>query len=170
VVTVHRLLLLRHAKSSWDRSDLPDHDRPLAPRGRRAASALAEHLRGLPEGPELVLCSSAARTVETLEGIRPALPADATVEVDDGLYGADADELLARVRRLPTTTSSALLIAHNPGIGDLAVMLAGPGDRGGRAAMALKFPTAALARFIIEEEWSAIAPGAATLEEFWTPR
>ena len=168
--TVHRLLLLRHAKSSWDQPDLADHDRPLAPRGRRAAAALGEHLQGLAEPPELVLCSSAARTVETLQLIRPALPAGTSVKVDDGLYAADADELLAHVRRMPSTVACVLLIGHNPGIGDLAVMLAGHGDRTARAAMAAKFPTAALAHLAIDEPWSAVEPGVATLEEFWTPR
>jgi phosphohistidine phosphatase len=170
VGNVHRLLVLRHAKSSWDQPDLADHDRPLAPRGRRAATALREHLQTLAEPPDLVLCSAAARTVETLQRIRPALPASTAVEVEEGLYGADVDELLARVQRMPSTVMCALLIGHNPGIGDLAVSLAGHGDRAARAAMAARFPTAALAHLAIDEPWSAVEPGVATLEEFWTPR
>ena len=168
--TVHRLLLLRHAKSSWEQPDLADHDRPLAPRGRRAAAAVGEHLRGLAEPPQLVACSSAARTVETLQRIRSALPADTSVTVEEALYAAEADELLAYVRRLPSTVTCVLLIAHNPGIGDLAVMLAGHGDSAARAAMAAKFPTAALARLAFDEQWSTVEPGAANLEEYWTPR
>lgn len=168
--TVHRLLLLRHAKSSWDQLDVADHARPLAPRGRRAATSLGAHLRGLGKPPDLVLCSSSARTVETLERIRPALPTGTTIEVEEGLYGADADELLAHVRHVPETVACVLLIGHNPGIGDLAVMLAGLGDRAARAAMAAKFPTAALASLAIDQRWSAVEAGAATLDEFWTPR
>ena len=159
---MHRLLLLRHAKSSWDQPDLADHDRPLAPRGRRAAIALSEHLAGLAELPDLVLCSSAARTVETLELIRSGLPAGTSVTVDPALYGADADELLGRVRELSSTVAGVLLIGHNPGIGDLAVMLAGHGDRTARAAIVAKFPTAALAHLAIDQPWSAVEPGAAT--------
>jgi phosphohistidine phosphatase len=68
-----QLFLLRHAKSSWDDSELVDHDRPLAPRGRRAVKLIAEHLRREGVTPDLVLCSSALRTRETLEGIAPAL-------------------------------------------------------------------------------------------------
>jgi len=164
-----RLLLLRHAKSSWDDPGLSDHDRPLAPRGRRAASALGEHLQGVAELPELVLCSSAVRTVQTLERIRAALP-EASVEIENELYGADEDELLARVQRLPSSVSIAMLIAHNPGIGDLAVMLVGHGDAKARARMEAKFPTAALARLVFDKKWSAVEPRGATLEEFWTPR
>jgi phosphohistidine phosphatase len=168
--TVRRLFLVRHAKSSWDQPELADHDRPLARRGRRAATALAEHLGGLADRPDLVLCSSAARTVETLERIRPALPKGAAVDVTDRLYEADADELLAIVRGLPASVACAVLIGHNPGIGDLAVMLAGHDDRAARAGMAGKFPTGALARLAVGGRWSAVAPGEATLEELWTPR
>jgi phosphohistidine phosphatase len=70
---VKRLFLLRHAKSSWDDPGLDDHDRPLAPRGRRASGLIAEHLRRARIGPVLVLCSSARRTRETLERAMPAL-------------------------------------------------------------------------------------------------
>jgi phosphohistidine phosphatase len=68
-----RLYLLRHAKSSWKDASLPDHDRPLAGRGRRAAKAIARHLRDQGIEPELVLCSSARRARETFERIEPAL-------------------------------------------------------------------------------------------------
>ncbi len=117
-----------------------------------------------------MLCSSARRTVETLERIRPALPAGTSIAVEDGLYGADADELLTRIRHVPATVGCLLVIGHNPGIGELAVMLAGHGDRAARAAMAAKFPTAALACLALDQRWSAVEAGAATLEELWTPR
>ncbi len=124
-----RLYLLRHAKSSWDQPALADHDRPLSPRGQRAGLALREHLGSLSEPPDVVVCSSAARTVETLQLIRPGLPSTASVTIDETLYEADADELLDRVHRLPTTATGVMLIGHNPGIGDLAATLAGHGDR-----------------------------------------
>jgi phosphohistidine phosphatase len=117
-----------------------------------------------------VLCSSAARTVETLQRIRFALPRDTKVEIEEGLYGADAGELLARVRRLPSNVARAMLIGHNPGIGDLALALAGHGDRTARASMAAKFPTGAVALLAIAEAWPAVRPGVATLEQYWTPR
>jgi phosphohistidine phosphatase len=116
-----------------------------------------------------VLCSSAVRTVETLERLGP-LPAGTSIEIEEGLYAADADELLARVRRVPSTVTCALLIGHNPGIGDLAEMLAGHGDRTLRAAMAAKFPTAGFAFLAIDRPWPAVRAGVATLEDFWTPR
>jgi phosphohistidine phosphatase len=105
-----------------------------------------------------------------LRQIRPALPALTSVQVEDGLYAADVDELLAYVKGVPSSVACVMLIGHNPGIGDLAVRLTGHGDPVARAAMAAKFPTAALAHLAIDEQWSAVEPGVATLEEFWTPR
>src|SRR5919198_777243 len=99
-----RLHLLRHAKSSWK-----DPDRPLARRGRRAADAIARHMRDEAIAPELVLCSTARRARETCEGIGPALGA-APVRYEPELYGASAATLLERVRSLPDDVESVLLI------------------------------------------------------------
>ena len=126
-----RLYLLRHAKSSWDDPELADHERPLSARGRRAADAIGNYLREHGIEPELVLCSSAARTRETLARI------GLSGEVERELYGASANELLARVRELSPRLESVLLIGHNPGMHDLALALTGePAD---------KYPTGALA-------------------------
>jgi phosphohistidine phosphatase SixA len=78
---MHTLYLLRHAKSSWADPTLLDHERPLAPRGRRDAKRIATHLAQLGIEPELVLCSTAARTRETLELVRPALVASGGPEL-----------------------------------------------------------------------------------------
>ena len=119
--------------------------------------------------PELVLCSSAVRTVATLDGVRGALPAETTIEIEPGLYGADVAALLQRVRRVPEAVGCVLLIGHNPGTEDLALLLAGDGDAAARAAMASKFPTAAMAHLRVEGEWSGLREGAAHVEHFWTP-
>ena len=169
-MATRRLLLLRHAKSSWDEPHLADHDRPLSGRGRRAARALLDHLTETDAVPELVLCSSAVRTMETLDGIRGALPPGTTIEIEGGLYAADVDELLARLRRVSETVGSAMLIGHNPGLEDLAMLLVGAGDAAARSAMEAKFPTAALAHLSVDGPWRELAPGVATLGDFWTPR
>jgi phosphohistidine phosphatase len=157
-----RLLLLRHAKSSWDDPSLADHDRPLAERGRRAAQLIGAYLRSEEIAASLVLCSSARRTRETLELVDP--PGEVRIEQD--LYGASADQLLARVRQLPETIDSVMLVGHNPGTHDLAVRLAD--DDGGLAAQ--KFPTGALATLTFTGPWRALRAGGAELSGFVKPR
>ena len=97
---MRRLYLLRHAKSSWKNASLRDRDRPLSGRGRRAAKAIAEHLRDEGIDPELVLCSPAVRAVETLEGIEPVM-GRRSLRVEPAIYGAGADQLLGLVRAVP---------------------------------------------------------------------
>src|SRR5262245_53225155 len=117
-MTSKLLVLLRHAKSSWADPDLPDHDRPLNGRGRDAAALVGRHLRQEGPHPDLVLCSSAVRTRQTLEGLE--LPGRVEVVIEDRLYGASAESLLSRIRQVPPGDGTVLVIAHNPGVEDLA--------------------------------------------------
>lgn len=163
------LNLLRHAKSSWDDPTLPDRERPLAPRGRRDAKRIAKHLVRLGIEPELVLCSSAERTRETLELLRPALGGDPSVMVEDELYAASAAELLERVRLVPESTASVMLIGHNPGMQQLAVALASAGAELER--LKAKFPTAALATLTLEgRAWSGLRYADAVLAGYVVPK
>ena len=165
------LYLLRHAKSSWDDVGLADRDRPLAPRGRKAARRIAEHLAGAEVPPALVLCSSAVRTRQTLDAVLPSLADDPEVLVEDGLYGALADSLLARLRAVPAGVPSVLLIGHNPGIGDLALELAGRGDTAALQRLREGYPTGALATLAIEDGgWAELADGGAELTDYVVPR
>jgi phosphohistidine phosphatase len=163
-MTSKLLVLLRHAKSSWADPHLPDHDRPLNTRGRQAAALVGRRFRQ--DGPraDLVLCSSALRTRQTLE--RLELPKGVEVVIEDELYGATAALLLTRIRQVPPRYGSVLLIGHNPGIVDLASLL----DRGGLAAVA-KFPTGAVAvlHFVIAT-WDEMTRGTGNVEEFFTPK
>ena len=156
--------LLRHAKSSWT-TDAADHERPLAGRGRRAAKAIARHLRDQGIEPELVLCSTARRARETLERIEPALGAP-TVLIEPGLYGASTDELLERLRGVPDEVGSVMLIGHNPGIQLLALELARPARE-----LEANYPTAALATLAFPgASWAALGRGGAELVGFVRPR
>jgi phosphohistidine phosphatase len=185
-----RLLILRHAKSSWDDPGLDDHDRPLAPRGRKAAAAMAGYLHATGIQPALVLCSSARRAVETLEGVSPG--GERLIEPD--LYGASATELIERLRRVPDDIGSVMLIGHNPAMQTLVLRLAAGGDEAaterspaagreeqttgrGRSATSpdlaevqRKFPTAALATLAVECAWSELGPGCARLASFVRPK
>jgi phosphohistidine phosphatase len=163
-----RVYVLRHAKSSWDDPALADHDRPLNERGRRAAKAMRRHLAGAGIAPDVVLCSTAVRARQTLERLEPALDG-AAVSVDAQLYGAGARTLLDRMRALPESVGSVMVIGHNPGLQELVLGLAAPGPS--RDRVALKFPTAALATLAFDAAgWRALAPGAAELVAYTRPR
>ncbi len=163
-------MLVRHAKSSWDDPTLADHDRPLAPRGRNALPRLREHIAASGWQPQVVLCSTARRTVETLAGIRSALADDVDLEFEGALYGADVPALLSRIRRIDPAVTSAMVIGHNPGVHDLAVALAVDGDDGLLERLGTKFPTGALARILVDGDWSDLPSAGGRLVEFFTPR
>ena len=163
------LHLLRHAKSSWDESGLPDFDRPLARRGRKACKTIAAHIDAQGIAPEFILCSPARRTRDTLAGILDALPPDAEIQRPEQLYGASAGEILALVNALPEEVGEALFICHNPGIQHAAIQLCGPCEERDRAA--LHFPTAALATIGFElARWQDVVPGSGRMTGFARPR
>ena len=170
MVSKHQLFVLRHAKSSWDDPGLDDHERPLAPRGRRAVEAIAAHLNAAGIQPELVLCSSARRTRETLDGV--AVGGEHRIE--PALYAAGTEEVLDRLRQLPDSVSSVMLIGHNPAAQMLVLRLTNR-DRSGqedpeRDEVKRKFPTGALATLWFDCAWSELAPGCAQLQEFTFPK
>jgi phosphohistidine phosphatase len=163
-----RLYLLRHAKSSWKDSGLPDHDRPLAGRGRRAAKAMARHMREHGIAPELVLCSTARRARETLDRIEPALGSP-TVQVESDLYAASAPALLDRLRGVPDTVWSVMVIGHNPGLQELALELARPASAA--SELAAKYPTGALVTLAFDaSSWQELDRDTAELVELVRPR
>jgi phosphohistidine phosphatase len=166
------LALLRHAKSSWDDSDLDYFDRPLNERGRAAAKLMGNALRELQFEPQLIVCSPAKRTRETLLLVAPSLHApDAKVDFDDQLYLTPPETLLARLKSIPFDVNPVLMIGHNPGLHGLALMLTGTGDAKSISRLEDKLPTAALAVFTFQQAaWRELIPGAGRLEAFITPR
>jgi phosphohistidine phosphatase len=167
VTRTKRLFILRHAKSSWDDPGLEDRERPLAPRGQRAVAVLAEHLKANAIAPELVLCSSSRRTRETLDGIG----AGGRQVIERELYGASADELLARLQRVDDEVESVMVIGHNPTMQTLVLRLAAGSPAADELAQAqAKFPTGALATLAFESAWSGLGPGRAQLTAFVRPK
>jgi len=167
---VRTLVLLRHLKSAWDDPGVGDHDRPLAPRGVRAGERMRLHVEKAGISPQLVLCSSALRAVQTWESVRDGLPDDVRQEIDDTLYGASSESLLARLNEAPDAVDVLLLVGHNPGIENLALGLAGSGDAGGIERMSEKYPTGGLATLTFEGSWTDLSWGDAKLAEFVVPR
>jgi len=167
---MHRLFVLRHAKSSWNNAHQADFDRPLAPRGQKAADTVADHIAGLDHAPALVLCSTARRAQDTLEPLRARLPQSTEVHLEDDLYGAAAPELVARLRIVPEEVVSVMLVGHNPGLEDLVRGLGRDGDAAAIARVHTKFPTAALATLVFEGPWKDLGSGGPVrLEAFVVP-
>ena len=161
-----RLILTRHAKSSWDDPATPDHDRPLNERGKAAAADLGDWLASRGYVPDEVLCSDALRTRKTWSGIAPALPGTPILELKPALYHAGPDVMLAVLRHAKGDT--VMMIGHNPGIAEFAHRLVA------RAPLSpdfQKYPTGAtlVVDFDIQN-WEAAAFGTAVTLDFTVPR
>ena len=164
-----KLVLLRHAKSAWP--DVPDHERPLARRGRRDAPAMGRWLRAVGYLPDLVLCSTARRARETWQLAQATLGATPPASFDGRVYEASAMQLLDLIRRAPRTARTLLIVGHDPAVPELALMLAAttpPGPAGTESGtappdmldrMRAKFPTAAIAILEFTGNWDQLAPG-----------
>ena len=156
-----RLLLLRHAKSDWDAAYGDDHDRPLAPRGRRAARAVGRWLRDIERIPDMIITSSARRARSTVELAAAAGGWAAAIEVSSDLYGSSPERVLEVLRLRGGSQPTVLLAGHEPVWSALAGGLIGGAQ--------LRFPTAALASIRFEiDEWSRAEHG--ELEWLVTPK
>jgi phosphohistidine phosphatase len=168
---MRQLLLLRHAKSSWEDVNLTDHDRPLDSEGHSAAHGVRAAIARLGFMPRLVLVSSARRTRETLELLEP-LAGSPRIQRSSELYLASPKQILEALADVPADIPSILVIGHNPGLHDLAMMLAGAHamsmGRQGSKRLARGFPTAALAEFSVAGDWRTL-PDGARLIRFLTP-
>jgi phosphohistidine phosphatase len=170
---MRQLLLLRHAKSSHDDPRFSDHERPLNGRGRRAAQAMRTAIRDLGLSPDIVLVSTARRTLETLEALEPW---DETplIEPMDQLYLADASQLLQALREVPETARSVMLIGHNPGLHELALRLAGDEAekpvRPHARRLSEGFPAGALTEFTVAGRWADLGRNTARLIRFLCPK
>jgi len=164
---------MRHAKSTWDDPKLSDHARPLNARGRQAAAAMRRAMIDLGLAPDVVLVSSARRTLQTLEALEPWADTP-LIEPMDALYLADADRLLEVLHRVTLTARSVLLLAHNPGLHDLALRLVSDDQMRDGSPLARKleagYPTGALAEFAIGVPWDAVGTGVGRLQRFFGPR
>jgi len=170
---MRQLLLLRHAKSSWENRELPDRERPLNARGRVAAAAMRKIMDDLGLAPDLVLVSPALRTRQTLESLEPWADTP-LIEPMESLYLADAPTLFTALRGVKETVRSVLLVGHNPGLHELAVRLVGAHAMTYASAdlrrLAEGYPSGALAEFTVPGAWGALDDGGGRLVRFVWPR
>lgn len=174
-----RLVLVRHAEAAGP--GVPDHDRPLARRGRRDAPAVGRWLRDAHCVPDQVLCSTARRARETWQLAAVALGAAVPVIFDHDIYGASPAGLIGIIRGAPSAAGTVVVVGHDPAVRVLALVLAGPvtdavgGSAGGALApdvldrMRARFPAAAIAVLEVSGPWSQLGPGRARLTGFVTP-
>jgi phosphohistidine phosphatase len=161
-----RLILTRHAKSSWDDPLTADHDRPLNERGKAAAADLGQWLASRGYVPDEVLCSDAVRTRKTFSGIAPALPGTPVLELKPALYHAGPDVMMAVLKHAKGDV--VMMIGHNPGIAEFAARLVAHPPKNADFA---RYPTGAtlVVDFNIDN-WADVAFGTGTVDDFVIPR
>lgn len=174
---MRRLLLYRHAKSSWDDPTVSDHDRALSNRGLKAAPRMGRMMAEQGYLPDLIICSTALRTRETLRLTLPALLTQKLPQVrfEAAIYEAGPHALEGAIRAHGEDCESVMLVGHNPGMQMLALLLAAQSaDQSGTGAhdrLSEKYPTAGLAVIDLAITcWSEIKPGCGRLIAFVTPR
>jgi phosphohistidine phosphatase len=163
------LTLLRHAKSSWDDQTTRDFDRPLNPRGRRAARTIGQEMSRLQLGFDQVLASPAVRVIETLRDVEAGYGRPLGAQFEKRIYLAAPETLLEIVQGADQQARSLLLVGHNPGLETLALMLSK--DEPLRAELAIKYPTGTIAEMTFPaERWDELGRGGGTLTRFIRPR
>ncbi|MEU4842890.1 SixA phosphatase family protein [Nocardia testacea] len=159
------LILMRHGKSAYP-AGIEDHERPLAPRGKREAALAGTWLRANQPPIDAVRCSTATRTRETLTATGITAP----VEFESGIYEATSDHLIELVGLTDAAVSTLLVIGHAPGMPWTAWDLAAAHDTEDALRLSRKFPTSALAVLRLPGGWDQVGPGTADLVSFHVPR
>lgn len=157
------LLLLRHAKSSWKKTGLPDHERPLNKRGKKEAPLVGKFLKTNSLLPDLILSSTARRAHETAQAVAQACGFDGQVDLYQDLYMSDPASYLDILRCLPDEANRVLVVGHNPDVEALLTMLTDVTEHMSTAALAIiDLPITSW------QELNEATDG--RLQNLWTPR
>jgi len=167
------LVLLRHAKSAYPHG-VPDHDRPLAGKGRRNAAAAGDWFRGEGPRPDLVICSDAQRARHTWEIVSSRLDSTIELQLEPRLYGATPGEVITIARGCAARDDAVhtlVVVGHEPTLSTTALLLAGDGSEElALESLATKFPTSAVAVLTFTGSWADLSPGLPMLTAFAVPR
>jgi len=168
---VKRLIVMRHAKADWPLG-VPDHDRPLEPRGHRDAAAAGAWLRESGNVPDFILCSTALRTRQTCTWVCKELGEKApTPKLESGLYASTGRRMLTVINHVPETVTSLMIISHMPGVQDLALLLADrDSDQAAYLDMAEHYPTSGITVLESVKPWAELDGQDARLTSFEVPR
>jgi phosphohistidine phosphatase len=168
---MRRLILLRHAKAERSEPGMADNSRALIDRGRKDAAKIGGYMAGHGLIPDRVLISPAVRAQETWKHAAGAFkPAPGALSAER-LYDATPHTILAVIKDAPAGAHTLLIVGHNPGLHDLAVMLVASGDIDARERLREKLPTSGLV--IIDfafDDWSKLHPQSGRLERFVSPK
>ncbi len=167
------IYLLRHAKSGWSESNTEDINRPLNEQGRQNAVQIGHHILNQKIQPDLILCSVATRAQETLSYIRPFFPEYQAIQTKETLYLAASETLLEHLMTLEETMNSVLILAHNPGLHELAIKLGGRENFGTSEILnqvMQRYPSGALTTVQnTSERWINLNQSESTLIDFICP-
>jgi phosphohistidine phosphatase len=165
-----RLMLLRHAKSAWPES-VEDHERPLSGRGRQAASLMGRFMADRGLLPDMAFVSTARRAQETWQLLSPAFPELVRRRDERRIYESSAEAILKVIKSTPPSVGVLLVVGHNPGLQNLALLLAGPEPSAAVGQLRKKYPTAGLAVIDLDgHNWKKLAEGGGRLVRFETPK
>jgi len=156
------LMLMRHGKSCWDGPWSSDHERPLAPRGEKAADRMGRFLNQAGYQAMTVISSTAVRATETARLLVEGAGWDCRVVFKERVYGGGPEAILGIIRSLDPAIDNALLVGHNPTWEEMISLLIGGG--------CIRFPTAAVACLEFDGAWCDVRQGKANLRWFVTPR
>lgn len=159
---MHTLVLMRHAKSSWDDPSQPDFDRPLNKRGLKSAPIMGKRLKKSGYRCDLMISSPALRAKQTAEAVAEAIGYEKSIDYDKRLYMADVDDFLAVVGGLEEKIGTVLIVGHNPGTEAFFSYLSG--------REVDKFPTAAYACLRMDIPWALVGANCAELIAFDYPK
>jgi phosphohistidine phosphatase len=166
-----KLYLLRHAKSDWGNPNLADIDRPLNARGIKVSKLLGSHFEKNAIRPDLILCSPARRTRQTLNAIIEETGREYQVRYEKGLYESGAENILDIIRKTAGSVNALMIIGHNPGLEMLAHSLIKTGKPKALAKLDQKYPTGGLATLDLNiDHWQDLGPGLAELKNFEIPK
>jgi phosphohistidine phosphatase len=158
------LLVLRHAKSSWDDTSLDDHERPLSARGERDAPRMGKLVREHRLTPDVILSSDAARAHLTAEAVGEAAGYTGKILLDNRLYHASPADIVDVLLTMPETKAgTVMIVGHNPGLEQLVAELTGDEE---------DLPTAALAQILLPiDRWRDLDVSTrGTLVGLWRPK
>ena len=168
---MRRLLLFRHAKATRSGRGIEDRPRALVDRGRKDSAIIGAYLAADALIPDRMLVSPAVRTQETWKFAAPEFPTITDAHTVEQLYDATPEAIMAAIKETPAFVHSLLIIAHNPGLHELALMLVASGNAKARARLKEKLPTAGLV--IIDfafDDWRQLRREAGRLERYVTPK